>query len=268
MSKGIEYVMRVLDYATEPFRKIQSGIAKTSDAFTQMHRKYKKEMDTMPYSLNAIRGKLDNLRNEQGTTTSIRRLREINQEIRKGEKGLKHYENLPPASFLQRVRNASGEFAKLGGMIVAAFSLSSIAAFGKSTIEAASGMEKVRTVLNVQNTGNFTKTASEMRMLSDFAKQNVTNLKELEASFVKLKSQAFEPTKNQIRQLSDLSNASGKSFDQLAEAILDAQTGEFERLKEFGIKASQAGDKVTFNFKGQKTTVEKTEKAMRDYLLR
>lgn len=51
------------------------------------------------------------------------------------------------------------------------------------------------------------------------------------------------------------------------EALLDAQTGEMERLKEFGITAQQNGNKVAFTFKGVTTTVDKTDKAIQGYLL-
>jgi hypothetical protein len=70
-----------------------------------------------------------------------------------------------------------------------------------------------------------------------------------------------------MRKLGDLASSTGKSFGQLAEAILDAQTGEFERLKEFGVKASVAGDKVTFSFKEVATTVDNTASSIQKYLL-
>ena len=34
----------------------------------------------------------------------------------------------------------------------------------------------------------------------------------------------------------------GKDLSQMIEAVADATTGEFERLKEFGIKAGKEGD--------------------------
>lgn len=37
-------------------------------------------------------------------------------------------------------------------------------------------------------------------------------------------------------------------------------TGEFERLKEFGIKASKENDKVKFSFKGVTSEVKFSEK--------
>ena len=47
----------------------------------------------------------------------------------------------------------------------------------------------------------------------------------------------------------------GKGLNQMIEAVADAATGEFERLKEFGIKASKQGDDIEFTFQNVKTTV-------------
>ena len=44
----------------------------------------------------------------------------------------------------------------------------------------------------------------------------------------------------------DTASAMGKSLDDMVEAVADAATGEFERLKEFGIRASKNGDRVSF----------------------
>ena len=52
-------------------------------------------------------------------------------------------------------------------------------------------------------------------------------MEELTESFIKLKNRGFDPTKEELTQIGDLAASQGKSFDQLTEAILDAQTGEF-----------------------------------------
>jgi hypothetical protein len=52
----------------------------------------------------------------------------------------------------------------------------------------------------------------------------------------------------------------------MIEAVADAATGEFERLKEFGIRASKAGDEVTFTFRGVSTTVKNTAADVQQYL--
>jgi hypothetical protein len=59
----------------------------------------------------------------------------------------------------------------------------------------------------------------------------------------------------------------GKSLDQMIEAVADATTGEFERLKEFGIKAKTQGDQVIFTFQGVSTAVGKNAAEIEAYLL-
>lgn len=58
----------------------------------------------------------------------------------------------------------------------------------------------------------------------------------------------------------------GKSSSDVAEALADAATGEFERLKEFNIKAAVEGDKIAVTFKGATETIEKGGAAWQAYL--
>jgi phage-related protein len=71
----------------------------------------------------------------------------------------------------------------------------------------------------------------------------------------------------EMTKLGDIASSQGKSFDQLTEAVLDAGTGEFERLKEFGIQASKSGDEVELSFKGVQQTVANTPDAIQGALL-
>jgi hypothetical protein len=54
---------------------------------------------------------------------------------------------------------------------------------------------------------------------------------------------------------------------QLIEAVADASTMEFERLKEFGIKARQEADSVSLTFRGTTTTIGKNADEIQAYLL-
>src|SRR5690606_22056965 len=58
-----------------------------------------------------------------------------------------------------------------------------------------------------------------------------------------------------------------KSFNQLTEALIDAETFEFERLKEFGIRASKNGEQIKFTFKGIATEVDASAESVRNYIL-
>jgi len=84
----------------------------------------------------------------------------------------------------------------------------------------------------------------------------------LTSSFIKFVNRGLTPSMAELSKLGDLAASQGKDFDQLTEAVLDAGTGEFERLKEFGIGASKSGDQVSFSFKGVNTTVANTPGAI------
>ena len=110
------------------------------------------------------------------------------------------------------------------------------------------------------------KAATAMTMLKKLASDTPYQLQELTEGYIKLVNRGIIPTREEIIKMGDVTSSQGKSLDQYIEAILDAMTGEFERLKEFGIKASKENDKVKFSFKGVTTEVQFSEKAITDYL--
>jgi hypothetical protein len=166
-------------------------------------------------------------------------------------------------------KGASG-FSKvaksLGPIIGAAFAADALIGFAKNVINTTAEFQKMEAVLtNTLGSSSAAKVA--MDEITEFASKTPFAVNELTESFVKLANRGFVPTQDELRSLGDLASSTGKSFDQLTEAALDAMTGEFERLKEFGIRASSEGDRVKFTFKGVTTEVAKTEDAIKDYLL-
>ena len=156
--------------------------------------------------------------------------------------------------------------SKVGGIVAGAFAVGSIVNFGRGIIAATSEFQKFEAVLS-NTLGSSSAAQLALSQIQEFAATTPFQINELTGAFVKLANQGFTPNIAQMRLLGDLASSTGKSFDQLAEAILDAQTGEFERLKEFGVRAAVAGDQVTFTFKGIKTQVDNTSEAIRGYVL-
>lgn len=154
----------------------------------------------------------------------------------------------------------------LGPAIAAAFSAQAIISFGRKVFDVTAEFQKLDAVLT-NTLGSRSEAQKSLQMITAFAAKTPFSVLELSDAFVKLTNQGFKPTQRNMKQLGDLASSTGKSFDQLAEGILDAQTFQFERMKEFGIKASQQGDKITFTFKGVKTTVDKTASAVNKYIL-
>ncbi|MDG4869117.1 hypothetical protein P8631_14065, partial [Guyparkeria sp. 1SP6A2] len=81
----------------------------------------------------------------------------------------------------------------------------------------------------------------------------------------------FSKTGNPVQRGFRLLLATFDSFQSGLIAFADAATGEFERLKEFGIKAKTQGDDVTFswtkNGKEMTKTVKKSSNEIRAFLL-
>lgn len=166
----------------------------------------------------------------------------------------------------RRSRLLGSGFGALKGVIAGAFAAISVAAFTGSVVKARTEYERFQAVLTT--TFQSSEVAGgAMSMLTEFAQKTPYELNELTGSFVKLVNRGFLPTYNQLTELGDLASSQGKSFDQLTEAILDAETAEFERLKEFGIKAAKAGDQITLSFKGTTKTVQNNSEALREAIL-
>lgn len=150
--------------------------------------------------------------------------------------------------------------------LLGVFMTLSIGSFINSVVQARSEYETFAAVL--ENTFQSKEMGdSAMAMLADFAAKTPFQLNELQGGFVKLVNRGIIPTQAEMTKLGDLASSQGKSFDQLTEAILDAMSGEFERMKEFGIKASKDGNNVALTFKGITKNVANTEDAIKQAIL-
>lgn len=118
-------------------------------------------------------------------------------------------------------------------------------------------------------TGSSEEAAKAFKVLQEFAKSTPFDLAQTTEAFVKLKNLGLEPSEKALRLYGDMASGSGKDLIQLIEAVADASTGEFERLKEFGIKTKKEGENVAFTFQGQtkvvKNSSEEIQKAIQEY---
>lgn len=106
-------------------------------------------------------------------------------------------------------------------------------------MDTASEFERYETILTTLE-GSAEKAKKSMAWISDFAARTPYEMNEVTDSFVKLKAYGLDPLKDGLlNSLGDTAAAMGKPVMQVVEAIADAVTGENERLKEFGIKASK-----------------------------
>ncbi|WP_051261716.1 tape measure protein [Desulfovibrio inopinatus] len=118
--------------------------------------------------------------------------------------------------------------------------------------------------------GSSEKAAAAFDWIKTFAATTPYELEEVTQSFIKLQNYGLDPIQL-LKPAGDTASAFSKSLDDAVEAIADASTGEFERLKEFGIRASQEKDKVTLAWsqggKQMEETIDKTSSSIITKLL-
>jgi len=200
----------------------------------------------------------------RGIQNAVRR---FDQRIGASARGLSDKLGLPAmTAATQRLGTAMGDLGARAGRVLTVIGaigagLIGLGVFaGKSLIDTASTFEKYQTVLETIE-GSQAKAAKSIQWVSDFAAKTPYELDEVMDSFVKLRAYGIDPTNGTLRVLGDTSAAMGKPLMQAVEAIADAMTGENERLKEFGIRASKAGNKIVYEYSKDGKTLRKVADA-------
>lgn len=116
-------------------------------------------------------------------------------------------------------------------------------------------------------TGSSEEAAKAMKMLQQLAKDTPASVSEWTESYIRLVNRGIKPTTDELTAMGDIAMSQGKDIDQFIEALLDAMTGENERLKEFGITASKNGKTTAYTFRGVTTEVQNTDMAIKNYIL-
>lgn len=150
---------------------------------------------------------------------------------------------------------ALGVTAAVGGLV----------ALGAAAVSASAKFEAYRASLTTI-LGDSEKASQAFDRLTQFAAQTPFSLDQSVEGFIKLKALGLTPSEEAMRSYGNTASAMGKDLMQLIEAVADASTGEFERLKEFGIKASKQGNDVAFTFQGIRTKVGNNSKEIQAYL--
>ncbi|MCO6407366.1 tape measure protein [Hoeflea alexandrii] len=168
----------------------------------------------------------------------------------KGEEKLRRFSQSIDRAAANLVR-----FAAVAGTAAA----TAMGVLGRSVINTSAEFEGYAATLETIE-GSSEKAQASLDWISEFAKKTPFEVSELTEAFVRLRAYGMDPTQGLMESLGDASSGMGKSLMQAVEMIADASTGEFERIKEFGIKARQEGDNVTFSWSQNGEELSKTVK--------
>lgn len=183
------------------------------------------------------------------------------REFQKAERGVERLRGTATSA----AAGVSSLAGSIGGMLAALGGAAALFAGGRWLVGTISSMETLKTSL-ITVTGSAEAAEAAFAMIREFAAKTPFQVEEVATAFRKLSAMGLDPSMAALEAYGNTAAAMGKSLDQMIEAVADAATGEFERLKEFGIKASSQGNKVTFTFRGVKTTVKKEAAEIEKYL--
>lgn len=179
--------------------------------------------------------------------------------MEKADKRLKTFQK----SQTRGLNRIKGEFVKLAAGILSV----GVAVQGVRKLV---NIARETDILNAQlvtATGSAEGAAFAFEKLEAFAARTPFALEQTVNGFVKLVNLGLTPSERALESYGNTASAMGKSLSQFIEAVADAATSEFERLKEFGIKAKNQGDTIAFTFRGVTTTVQNNAKAIEGFLI-
>ncbi|MBD8556291.1 hypothetical protein IFT84_17420 [Rhizobium sp. CFBP 8762] len=160
--------------------------------------------------------------------------------------------------FTAGIETAAAKLVSFAAVATAA-AAGAMTLLGKNVISTSATFESYAATLETIE-GSAEKAKASLDWVANFGKTTPYEVGEVTEAFVRLKAYGLDPMDGTLSAVGDAASAMGKGLMQGVEAIADAATGEFERLKEFGIKSKAAGDDVTFSWSKNGKELTKTVK--------
>lgn len=195
-----------------------------------------------------------------GLVKAAKKVKGVNREMLAATRTVERFQR-KTADACSRAVHSLGKLGLAAGGAAAALGI-------KSGLSEAMDLEGYRLQLETA-TKDTVKAAGIMKYAVDLANRTPFEGGELVEGAAKFEAMGMS-AEQWLTRAGDMAAATNKSFDQATEALIDAQTGELERLKEFGITKAMIvaqGEKLfrkvqLVNNKGQIVNQEKFNQAL------
>jgi len=155
-----------------------------------------------------------------------------------------------------------GRAAKYAATALAAFATGVVV---KSIISNIRAFEDLKaTMLTIQ--GDAESAAGAFQLVTKFTEGTTFSLQDVSKGFITLRNAGLYPTIDTMTELGNIAAGMGQDFQDVARAVFNATTGEFEMLKQLGIKVKVEGDNITASFRGVETTMKKDADSIVAYM--
>lgn len=132
---------------------------------------------------------------------------------------------------IQRIQRGTEEYkAGLQSLaITAGATTAAISLFAKSAIDTGIKFEALKTQLKT-TLGSEGAAKSAFETIQEFAQTTPFQVDAVTQAFLSLKNRGIDPSLENLRKAGDIASSQSKPLQQFVEAILDATSGENERL--------------------------------------
>jgi len=155
---------------------------------------------------------------------------------------------------IEGLNKSLGNTRKLAKAAAGALVAIGTAAVVRGLINTIRQFEDLRATL-VTVEGSTEAAARSFRLIKDFTQTTPFQLQDVTSAFITFRNAGLDPTIDFMTSVGNIAAGMGRRIDDVARAVFNATTGEFEMLKQLGIKVKTEGDKLQVIFKGTTTTI-------------
>ena len=127
-------------------------------------------------------------------------------------------------------------------------------------LKTSADFERMGIALKTTFQGDEEAARAAFDQILEFTAKTPFQISEVMDSFIRLKNMGLDPGVEAMTAYGDMASAFGRNITDMVDAVAGATTGEFERLKAFGITTEVRGKKVAFTFRGVREVVGKNYK--------
>lgn len=251
MALRFSMILEAIDRATAPAKRVQASVGKLTAAsrrWAGQVRRQSRDIESGARSIEHYRRRAERLRSvalgrvfQAGAAGARRMARDVGALARR-------------LQLAERAGKAAGRSVKWAGGKLWGGAVSA-AQWGGAAATAAGGFvlfdvfktggeyEQYQIMLEGLE-GSAAKGQQSFEWIKKFARETPFELDKVTQAFLILKNAGLDPTSGLLLASGDAAAGMSKDITQAAEAIADAATGEFERLKELGITVRSEGDQV------------------------
>lgn len=116
-------------------------------------------------------------------------------------------------------------------------------------------------------TGSYESALPVVQEFKDLHDETGATEQQMASAVRALVTSGFDYTRDSLKSLIGVANASGMSIDQLADKMRGFANGRLTSFRELGITAKQVGNEIEMTYDGQTTKIANTQAALEAYLV-